>query len=252
MAQIDYEPTKLYVTMLLEEYRAIREHGRQANAFRSLVLQITAGTCAGLIATAAAQWQGGHGLTPILLLVVLPIFTSISLLTWVAEARVFKSTRTYAYLLEQKASVVMRNLGWPKGLDEQWPAEQRAVEHLLSLYERTPTLGPMGWEHWIRQRRHTGGLLTFVDHSNRGVFAGIRFGFFPAVMFLSIALGQIHLAHVPTNAFGPSGWKILVATGYLTAGLSTLVGATTMWTLRHVPSPNTSAPPQETETPTSA
>jgi hypothetical protein len=230
----DYEPTKIYLSALFEEYRAIREHGKQANIFRGLIMQVGAALCAAVITAAASQWNNPNGVAPLLLLVVVPILASVSLLTWVGEARVFGRTRVYASLVERKVLLIVQTTGLPKGLVERWPAEQRRLEEELRMDECDPVIGPIGWEAWGRSRRVTNTVARFRDSTIRNVLSAMRFGFLPAVMLLSLVLGHLQLATVPTNAFGRNGWRILTAIGYVSFVTSVSLGLLGMWDHRGV------------------
>jgi hypothetical protein len=217
----DYEPTKMYLAVLTEEYKTLRDESKQASINMLFVMQIGGAVSAAIIAAAGAAWQTHNGLAPFLFFIVLPIVAAMSMLIWMGEARRFKRVGDYLCMLEWKFYLIVDDIGFPSVLHQVWDAQQRDLEEALGFVpsERT-LLGPLAWEQWLRFARPLKFPEVIRTSGHDLLLYIVRAAFFPALMLLSIVLGILQMSAV---SFHSTTWEYVRMFGWAILGASVLL-----------------------------
>lgn len=235
---LDYEPTKMYLGALTEEYRTIRDESKQANINMMLVMQIGAAACAVVIGAAAARWEDVNGATPLLLLVVVPILSAVSLLIWIGEARRFRRAGDYLCLVERKVWLAIKALALPRALEQEWPSQQMLFEVALGFIPTEPLCGPLSWEQWLRTARSRTRFEWSVTSGHDLLLYIVRAAFFPAIMAVSMVLGLLQLWTTGTDAFGEA-WGWLVGISFAILLVSVGLAISIAWKIQKPADPTT-------------
>ncbi|HEY0017275.1 MAG TPA: hypothetical protein VGC13_13275 [Longimicrobium sp.] len=188
--------TDRYVSLVLEEYKSLRDESKQATINMWTAMQWTSVIFAALFGVGLNQWSS-EGPTALLVFgLLVPCFSLVTMLFWLGEAVRLKRTGDYIYLLERKLALIFREAERiPDALTRLWPKIQQNEEFRIRITdapeEKTlvTLVAPLSWETWLRERRSQRGI-----HAHQGLLFAFRLGFFLMVSVGSSVLALLWLS----------------------------------------------------------
>jgi len=179
---------KLYLSMLAEEYKSLREESKQASINMFAALRWGAAVIGVVIAAGFTQWNKQHAVVFLIFYIVIPILSAMTMFLWIGEAIRFKRVGDYICLIEQKVGMIFDEFKCKYAIKKKWVVLQEQIENNIAISHSSLDLSdPLAWEQWLKDMKGGGiteGHLAWVYK--------IRLAFFPLLMFFSFSTGTYY------------------------------------------------------------
>jgi hypothetical protein len=194
---------KLYWSIAVEEYKAVRDESKQAELNTFTALQWGAVLLSGLSAAGFTQWSHSAFIVEAVFLGFVPLLAIASLYIWIGEVVRMKRAGDYLCLIEDKMAILTRDDTLMPDMPN-WSEARKDVEIWLRLRDSQMSLrDPLNWERWLRRTRPPVWALSSSGHQLPTYLA--RIAFFPAVTLLSLSVGSYYCWYVlPLLPMAPS------------------------------------------------
>ena len=190
---------RLYLSMVVEEYRSLHEQVRQAITNMFMSLQWGAVILASVVAVGLSQWEREHFLVIVVFVMVVPFLCVSTAFLWLGEAARLIRTDDYLYLVELKVASVIEGIESLRATRDR--VQNRLREEVKSRFHLRQTFHfsrPLYWEQWLKgfespawNNYLTTGYLTWV-YIVRGII-------FVAIIWLSLLAGAYYMVGHPTT-----------------------------------------------------
>jgi hypothetical protein len=196
------ERVRLYWSILVEEYKVVRDESKQAELNTFTALQWGAALLGVLAAAGFYHWKNSGFIVASVFLGFVPLLAIASLYIWIGEMVRMKRAGDYLCLLERKAALLIGDRDLEPNL-ALWPDDKHKVEDWLRLRNSDRTLAdPLNWEQWLRETRAPFSWWVFfrprvrresLSSSGHQVITSVaKLAFFPAVATLSLGIGTYY------------------------------------------------------------
>ncbi len=199
---------KFYFALLTEEYRSLRSESMQASVNMFSAYKWGATAVGVIIGAGLTQWNEKHSIVLLVFFVLVPAISCMSMLIWLGEATRMKRAGDYICLIEEKASLLLKEFKRQYNLKCKWDRRSDEIQKdLLMSPSELDLSDPLVWERWLREGRERG----FARGHQMGFYL-IRLGFFPAVMTSSLAIASYYaLGHARYSAaFGVGAESVIL------------------------------------------
>jgi len=177
-----------YLALLCEEYRSCSESGRRCNDNTYTSLQWGSAVIAILLAASLTQWHKHDSVVLLALLVIVPAIVSFTMFFWLGELARMRRIYDYICTLEEKAALLIDDGAWKERFVERWNAARGEFDNWFPTSPKIPA-DPVVFETWLKRLRES---RAGAAHGNISWVFRARFGFFPAVILFSLALGNYY------------------------------------------------------------
>lgn len=189
---------KQYLSLIAEEYKALRDEIKQVNTNMFFIFQFGFAALAGVIVAAFTQWNAKHEVVLLVFYVIVPAICGMTMILWLGEAIRFKRAGDYIYFIEDKVGMILDDFKSKHGIKKKWEKLQAKItEDLLLKHSDVDMSDPIVWEHWLRDNK---GKCITQGHLKTIYF--IRLSFFMLVMIFSLLIATYYLLNQPELVCG--------------------------------------------------
>lgn|GEM_PF-1991078 len=185
---------KLYLSILIEEYKSLRDESKQASINMFSALSWGTGILGIIMSIGFTQWDKQPVIVLLIFYIIIPIIAAISMFFWLSEAIRLKRAGDYICLIEQKVKIILNEFKQYHLTKAKWLELQEKIEESIGLPHSSLDLSsPLVWEQWLRdmnsKKTLTGGHFVWIYI--------IKLAIFPLLMFSSFLIGTYYVISHP-------------------------------------------------------
>lgn len=186
---------KIYLSILMEEYKSLREESKQASINMFSALRWGSAIVGALMGAGFVAWNNRqHFVVLIIFYIVVPILSSMSMFLWLGEAIRFKRVGDYICMLEQKIGYFVDKFEIISDLKSNWEILQKNIELNMKMSgSQLNLIDPLTWEQWLRATRK--GIFNLEGHQE--LIYVLRLSFFPITMIFSFLIATYYVIAYP-------------------------------------------------------
>ena len=187
------EDLMIYLSILTEEYRSLRDESKQASINMFTALRWGAAVLGIVITAGFTQWNKQHAVVLLTFFILVPILGAVAMFLWLGEAARFKRVGDYICLIEQKAGMVLDEVKQKYGIKERWEKFKEPLENSISISHSALDMSdPLAWEQWLRDMKGKS-----VTEGHQIWIYKIRLSFFILLMAFSFLIGTYYVLTHP-------------------------------------------------------
>lgn len=188
---------KLYLSIMIEEYKTLRDESKQANINMFVTLQFGTVFVGLTLGVGFNQWDKIN-ISVTVFTVIVPLLAAFSMFIWLGEAIRMRRVGDYLTFLEQKIGLLFSigSNAISNSIYKQIKILQEKAEKCLG-FVRSPIdlIDPLCWEHWLRNTRSLQKISFFETSGHQMMIYLIRLIFFPMIAITSFGIGTYRAVH---------------------------------------------------------
>lgn len=220
------DPGRLYLTILIEEYKSLRDESKQASINMWMAMQWCAAIVGVVVGAGLIQFSRENPVPAVLAFgLAAPMLTSLSMVFWIGEAVRLKRVGDYIFILERKIALIMSTMNEiPAVVYKKWPQIQANLETALGIPAHShnksalPLLDPLSWEHWLRVQRQ-----GFFSNGHLSFLYSMRLGFFLILSWGTASVAWFIFHNFSDNVDAGYFLQIFVCIGFIASVAATVV-----------------------------
>ena len=178
-----------YLSLVIEEYKSLRQESIQSNINMFTTLRWGIAIIGVLFVAGFANWNQEHAVVLLVFYILIPAFSTMTMLYWIGEIIRFKRVGDYICFIEQKTGMIFDELKKIDTNNDKWKKLQIELEERLSIKNSNINLSDsLAWSRWIRERRSKKRTETYLSL----LIYYIRGGFFQILSLFSILIATYY------------------------------------------------------------
>lgn len=193
------EEAKLYLSLLIEEYKTVYNESLQAVRNIFTTLQIGTAILGVVIAAGLTQWNKEHGVVLLTFYIVIPLIDAMIISLWLGAVARIKKAADYQIMIEQKVGMILDQFKLTNEIRKKWPARQKKIEEKLKIlpHSQVDLSDPFAWQQLLKEEwfmkngeKYSGWWLVWLGYRFYALF-------FPIVMVFSFLTATYYVRTHP-------------------------------------------------------